>query len=118
MDKVSQVINNLILNSINFIEKEGDVIITTEEMQQKNEDNKNNEKYVLVKIKDNGKGIDKEIHNKIFDKFVTKSDSGTGLGLYISKKIIEIHGGTIKGYNNPRERGATFEFTIPLEYSK
>ena len=54
---------------------------------------------------------------RLFSKFTTKSESGgTGLGLYISKKIIEAHGGTIRGYNNlnGEKKGATFEFILPL----
>ena len=50
----------------------------------------------------------------LFTKFTTESEfGGTGLGLYISKKIIEAHGGTIRGHNNS-DQGATFEFTLPL----
>ena len=51
---------------------------------------------------------------KLFEKFVTKSDKGTGIGLYISKKIIEAHGGTISGQNRWDGTGASFTFTIPL----
>lgn len=106
--KMYQAINNLLTNAIKFTDK-GKITITLE--------NKliNNKKYVVVKIKDMGKGIDQEILHKMFDKFTTKSDTGTGLGLYITKKIIEMHGGTLKGYNNVDEIGATFEFTIPIE---
>lgn len=113
--KISQVINNLINNSINSIEKEGEILITTEKKEVKVSEGKKKKEYVLVKIKDSGIGIDKEISDKIFEKFITKSDQGTGLGLFISKNIIEMHGGTIKGYNNPGEKGATFEFTISLK---
>jgi signal transduction histidine kinase len=51
---------------------------------------------------------------RLFTKFVTKSDQGTGLGLYISKNIIEAHGGRIWAYNNKDGKGATFSFTLPL----
>jgi len=113
--KISQVISNLLINSTNFIETEGEILITTEKQEVK-ETGKKKKEYILVKIKDNGKGIDKEIIDKLFEKFITKSEQGTGLGLFISKKIIDIHGGTIKGYNNPEDKGATFEFTIPLNH--
>jgi signal transduction histidine kinase len=71
---------------------------------------------VIISVQDNGKGIDKEILSRLFEKFATKSETGTGLGLYISKKIVEKHGGTIRGYNNNKneEKGATFEFSIPI----
>ncbi|HEX7259265.1 MAG TPA: ATP-binding protein [Nitrososphaeraceae archaeon] len=69
----------------------------------------------MCKKRDNGTGIDPEILPRLFSKFTTKSEyGGTGLGLYISKKIIEAHGGTIRGYNNSEEKGATFEFILPL----
>jgi signal transduction histidine kinase len=68
---------------------------------------------ILVTVKDNGKGIDKEIMSKLFAKFVTKSFEGIGLGLYISKKIIEAHGGSLTAENNPDGKGATFSFSLP-----
>jgi signal transduction histidine kinase len=52
---------------------------------------------------------------RLFEKFATKSEVGTGLGLYISKNIVEAHGGSIKGYNNLDGKGATFEFILPIE---
>ena len=71
-----------------------------------------------VTVKDTGSGIDSEIMPRLFEKFATKSDQveqGTGLGLYVSKKIIEAHGGRIWGENNPDGKGATFAFTLPLD---
>jgi signal transduction histidine kinase len=50
---------------------------------------------------------------RLFSKFVSKSQRGTGLGLFISKSIVEAHGGKITGSNNEGEPGATFTFTIP-----
>ena len=70
---------------------------------------------MAVTINDNDKGIDSEILPKIFEKFASKSDKGTGLGLYISRNIIEAHSGTIMGYNNLDQNGATFEFTLLIE---
>ena len=62
------------------------------------------------------KTIDPEILPRLFQKFATKSDKGTGLGLYISKNIIEAHGGKIWAENNNKDGrgGAAFYFTIPL----
>jgi two-component system sensor histidine kinase VicK len=63
---------------------------------------------------DSGQGIDPEVVYKLFEKFVSKSERGTGLGLFISKSIIETHGGKIWGENNKDRKGATFTFTLPL----
>ena len=69
-----------------------------------------------IKIKDTGKGIDPEVLPRLFEKFATKSDKGTGLGLYISKNIIDAHGGKIWGGDNNKykKNGAEFGFTLPL----
>ncbi|MFL6419995.1 MAG: sensor histidine kinase, partial [Nitrososphaeraceae archaeon] len=77
-----------------------------------------------VSIKDTGEGIDDDIIPLLFTKFATKSQQGTGLGLYISKSIIEAHGGRIWAHNNHdmldngEKRGATFSFTLPLTTDK
>jgi signal transduction histidine kinase len=104
-EKIGQVIANLITNAIKFT-KEGTISIST----QRDKDGRT----VLVKIRDTGSGIDPEIMSKLFEKFVTRSEKGTGIGLYISKKIVEAHGGIILGENNLDGPGATFRFTIPL----
>jgi signal transduction histidine kinase len=70
---------------------------------------------VIVTVKDNGSGIDPEIVPNLFSKYTTSSEQGTGLGLFISKNIIEAHGGKIRTKNNPNgERGTTFIFSLPL----
>ncbi len=74
----------------------------------------NNNSEAIVTITDTGSGIDPEIMPRLFTKFSTRSDSGTGLGLYISKAIIEAHGGKIWALNNPDGRGAIFSFSLPL----
>jgi signal transduction histidine kinase len=69
----------------------------------------------LVTVRERGNGIDSDILPRLFTKFTTKSDQGTGLGLYITKSIIEAHGGQIWAQNNyDVEKGATFSFTLPL----
>ena len=68
----------------------------------------------MVTVKDTGTGIDPEIVPKLFHKFASRSFQGTGLGLFISRSIIEGHGGKIWAENNPNEIGATFEFSLPL----
>jgi signal transduction histidine kinase len=65
-------------------------------------------------MKDSGAGIDPEIFPRLFTKFATKSDVGTGLGLYICKNIVEAHGGKIWAENNYNGIGATFYFTLPI----
>jgi signal transduction histidine kinase len=69
---------------------------------------------VIISIKDRGTGIDADIRDKLFSKFVTKSDTGSGLGLYISKGIAEAHGGKIWAENNTDGGGATFAFSLPV----
>ena len=76
--------------------------------------NNNDNGEAIVSIKDNGQGIDPDILHKLFSKFATKSFSGTGLGLYISKSIVEAHGGRIWAENNSNGTGATFSFSLPI----
>jgi len=102
--RITQVISNLINNAIKFTDQG---TITIEGIVSSNE--------LTVKISDTGKGIDNEIINRLFDKFVSRSEQGTGLGLFISKNIIESHGGKIIGFNNENVVGATFVFTLPLD---
>jgi two-component system, OmpR family, sensor histidine kinase VicK len=103
--RIGQVILNLINNALKFTEI-GTINIRVEKSSQTNE--------AIVTVKDTGTGIDKEILPRLFMKFVSKSKSGTGLGLFITKAIVEAHGGNIQGYNNSEGKGATFRFTIPL----
>ena len=111
-ERIYQVISNLIKNALKFIPStDGKIEITLEKVKEDNDEKES----VSVKIKDNGKGIDKEVLPRLFEKFTTKSEfGGTGLGLYISKNIVEAHGGKIWGKNNNNGIGAEFGFTIPL----
>jgi two-component system, OmpR family, sensor histidine kinase VicK len=102
--RIAEVICNILDNAIKFTSK-GNITVSTEI-------NSSNE--VIVSIRDEGTGIDCEIMSKLFTKFVTKSDKGTGLGLYISKSIVEAHSGKIWAENNKDGKGATFSFTLPL----
>ena len=95
-------------------EETGEIFVSLE----KKEDNDNNVNYALVTVRDTGEGIDPEIFPKIFSKFITKSFEGIGLGLYISKYIVEAHGGKILAENNIDGKGATFSFSLPLFKSK
>lgn len=104
--RIFQVLSNLIRNSIRFSYEEGATIGV-------NIGNK--EGYAVVEVRDNGRGIDPEIMPRLFTKFATKSFQGIGLGLYISKSIVEAHGGEIWSENNPDGKGATFTFTLPIQ---
>jgi two-component system, OmpR family, sensor histidine kinase VicK len=106
--RIMQVLSNLLNNALKFT-YEGQITISVYE----NNDNEN-KKEVVVKVVDTGSGIDNEIYPKIFSKFATKSHQGTGLGLFISKSIIEAHGGRIWAKNSADGRGATFVFTLPV----
>jgi signal transduction histidine kinase len=77
--------------------------------------NNHNDDEVIISVKDRGTGIDPDIQDKLFSKFATKSDTGSGLGLYISKGIVEAHGGRIWAENNSDGKGgATFSFSLPI----
>jgi signal transduction histidine kinase len=98
-------------NAVKFTKKGGSVSITEEERIVVDNGNSN---QVIVSIKDNGQGIDPEIYPRLFSKFAAKSETGTGLGLFISKSIIEAHGGKIWANNNDGKKGATFAFSLSL----
>jgi signal transduction histidine kinase len=103
--RVIQVIDNLLSNAIKFT-SEGTISVSVE----------TNDREVVVRIKDNGEDIGPDILPKLFSKFTTKSDMGIGLGLYISKNIVEAHDGRIYAVNNDSTggRGAKFSFSLPL----
>jgi signal transduction histidine kinase len=105
-EKIFQVFANLLNNAIKFT-NEGTIKISVKEKEKTNE--------AVVTIKDSGPGIDREIIPHLFSKFKTKSEKGLGLGLYISKNIVEAHHGKIEAYNNPNSEGATFVVTLPLK---
>ena len=102
-ERITQVISNLLSNALKFTE-EGYISISAEKK----------DKDVIVTVEDTGVGIHPEILPRLFSKFVTKSEKGTGLGLYISKNIVEKHGGKIWAENNADGKGATFVFRIPI----
>jgi signal transduction histidine kinase len=106
--RIYQVIFNLLSNAIKFTNKVAGNSISIATVK----DMENNQ--VIVSVKDTGEGIDHEILQKLFTKFATKSFEGTGLGLFISKSIVEAHGGKIWAENNKDCKGATFYFSLPL----
>jgi signal transduction histidine kinase len=102
--RITQVISNLLRNAIKFT-SEGVISINAFRKDH----------HVTVSVKDTGSGIDLEILPRLFSKFVTKSDKGTGLGLFISKSIIDAHGGMIWAENNENGIGSKFAFSIPSD---
>ena len=104
--RITQVICNILDNALSF-SHEGKIKVVLKK------EKRNRQNFLLVRVKDTGPGIDPEILSKLFTKFASKSDMGTGLGLFISKGIVEAHGGKIWAENNPN-RGATFSFILPI----
>jgi signal transduction histidine kinase len=103
--RIAQVLMNLLDNSINS-SQEGVISVKRTVDRDAN--------TMTLSVKDAGSGINPDITPRLFSKFATASEKGTGLGLYISKKIVEAHGGRIWAENNKDEEGATFAFTIPM----
>ncbi|MDQ3806928.1 MAG: HAMP domain-containing histidine kinase, partial [Thermoproteota archaeon] len=101
-ERILQVISNLLSNAIKFTE-EGEIIVVLD----------HNDSETTVSVRDSGSGIAPEIFPNLFTKFTTKSEKGTGLGLFIAKSIVESHGGKIWATNNSEGRGAIFTFILP-----
>jgi signal transduction histidine kinase len=105
--RISQVVYNLLDNAFKFT-NDRDVIHITLDVEFIND-----QKYVVISVRDSGKGINRKILPKLFTKFTTMSEKGIGLGLYITKNIIEAHSGRIWARNNVNGTGAIFSFTLP-----
>jgi two-component system, OmpR family, sensor histidine kinase VicK len=103
-ERITQVISNLLSNAIKFTDEGGEISLHIKRQTQ----------HVIVSVRDNGQGIAPEIYPRLFTKFATNSVVGTGLGLYISKNIIEAHGGRIWAENNLDGKGASFSFVLPI----
>jgi signal transduction histidine kinase len=129
--RIYEVISNLLINAVKSTKKsisdssngndsveDSDITITVFTAVKKTNNTYEKDSIthdeVIISIKDRGTGIDSEIQNKLFSKFVTKSETGSGLGLYISKGIIEAHDGRMWARNNLDGKGATFAFSLPL----
>ena len=105
-EKIFQVFANLVSNALKFTNK-GVINISVRRHEEADK--------AIVTIRDSGSGIDPDIIPHLFSKFKTKSENGLGLGLYISKSIVDAHHGKIEAYNNPNSKGATFVVTLPLK---
>jgi signal transduction histidine kinase len=118
-NRLSQVLSNLLNNALNFTTKGSITVIVERKKRTRNDNDKDNDE-VHIRIKDTGIGICQDMLPKLFTKFATQSETGTGLGLFISKCIIEMHGGKIWAINNKgldREKGvgSTFTFSLPIK---
>ncbi|HKU82920.1 MAG TPA: HAMP domain-containing sensor histidine kinase [Candidatus Nitrosocosmicus sp.] len=123
--RVDQVLSNLLENAIKFSKKDSTIDILIQYKKEKFHEkikeklrsidqNRIEEEIIYIAITDSGKGISPDILPRLFEKFMTNSDSGTGLGLYISKKLVEAMGGKIWAFNNSDGVGSTFIFSLPL----
>jgi signal transduction histidine kinase len=119
--KLTQVIDNILDNAFTFTDADGSVTVTLEKQEaqpKQQQEQKQQQQYANIIVKDTGAGIDPQILPRLFTKFATKSHKGTGLGLYISKSIVESHGGKIWAENNKDGKGATFTISLPLSTLK
>jgi signal transduction histidine kinase len=108
--RISQAISNLVGNAIKFTKEKGDILISVERNKEADRN------VVIVSVNDTGTGVDPEMVPRLFTKFASKSEiGGTGLGLYISKSIIDAHSGRIWCENKSDGKGATFSFSLPLD---
>jgi len=108
--RMIQALSNVVSNSMKFT-REGKITMETCALTHK--------KLFEVRITDTGTGIAPEILPKMFEKFVTKTSGtlnqhGTGLGLFITKSIIQAHGGDVFAHNNEQSTGATFIIRLPM----
>jgi signal transduction histidine kinase len=110
--RLTQVIINLLSNAVKFTKGDGGSISIG--VQKTKAEHGHGQKVIKVSVRDTGTGIDPEIFPRLFEKFVSKSFQGTGLGLFITRNIIKAHGGKTWGVNNPDGKGATFTFSLPV----
>jgi signal transduction histidine kinase len=116
--RITRVISNLLSNAIKFTKSGLISVKCRRECQADKTNNSSHRKNAIITINDTGSGILPDILPKLFTKFATTSNSGTGLGLFISKNIVEAHGGKIWAKNNQNENGASFSFSLPIVIAK
>jgi signal transduction histidine kinase len=125
-NRLYQVVSNLLSNAIKFT-KQGAIVVSIERRKEEKRSTTNKDyndglgrdddvaDQIVIGVKDTGVGIDSEVLPRLFTKFTTKSETaGTGLGLFISKSIVEAHGGKIWAENNSDDKGCSFYFSLPL----
>lgn len=103
-NRIKQVIINVIKNAVEACRESNGMVTTTAFTE---------EDYLIIVVKDNGIGMDKFVLDNILVPFYTTKDNGTGLGVSLSKEILEAHGGTIN-YDSVKEKYTTCKITIPL----
>ena len=108
---ISQALYNLLNNSYFFTKENQGQEITVSLIEEENNT------FVTIVVEDEGPGLPEKDFNQLFTKFYTKTTGGTGLGLFISKKLIEIHGGSIIVKNRSPDIGLKFIIRIPLTSS-
>jgi two-component system, OmpR family, sensor histidine kinase VicK len=113
-NRIKYTIENLISNAIDIPDSDNIKIIVEKTESNSSQNDHKTQSYVIVKIIDDGNGIDKMILPTLFSKFIANSRDGLGLGLYLAKNIIEWHGGEIWAENNENGKGATFRFALPI----
>jgi signal transduction histidine kinase len=118
-DELTQALFNLVINAIEAMEEAGTLCITTTLANHNAEpltlpNGQFYTSYVRIDIEDNGIGMNDSTQTRIFDPFFTTRSGRTGVGLAISRKIINEHGGAISVYSTP-EAGSTFTLILPLE---
>ncbi len=113
-EKIHDVIVNLLINAIKNTPRNGKISI----------ESMNNENFIVISVLDNGIGITKEEKSKLFTQFgkierygkgLDLGIEGSGLGLYIAKEIVELHGGEIWADSDGRNKGSTFSFSLPIK---
>ena len=109
--RLAQVVSNLLNNAIVSTGGSGTISVKANKSRLHGE---NDKEFITITVKDTGRGIASDMFPKLFSKFATKSEFGTGLGLYISKNIVESHEGKIWAQNNQNQIGATFAFSLPV----
>jgi signal transduction histidine kinase len=113
-NRIKYTIENLISNAIDIPDSNNIKIFVEKTESNSSQNDDKTQSYVIVKIIDDGNGIDKMIFPTLFSKFVANSRDGLGLGLYLAKNIIEWHDGQIWAENNDNGKGATFRFALPI----
>ena len=116
--KIKQIVYNLLANALKFTPDGGRVTLTAQQIVSKQNGNPQN--MIQISVSDTGVGFSDDAHKRIFepfeqaDKTATRHFQGTGLGLSLSKKFVELHRGNIWAVSAGQGKGSTFHFTFPI----